>query len=248
MDIGAIIFIVVIILSIAQKMKEGKEQADAKRRWKEEEPAQMSERARKTIHGEPTTVREATRKGHAPSPNRQATEQRAKEVFESLFGAEVTQEIAEEEADWETVEPARRRELAPGPPPPLPQHTEHPAPGGSRGADIASHDSRQGEERLREERRRLAKQQELLEKKKRQEAEIRHREEHHKARKKEQEQKRKQQQAAQRSKQRATRSQSTRSARPSSRKFLGDLHEVRKAIVFAEVLGPPKALEDQDVR
>lgn len=235
--IGAAIFIVIIFLSIAQKIKEQMEQTRAQKARGAARPEEMSDRARKMIYGEPG-VREARPKGSGPGP-RESTP--ARELLETLMGVEIREA---EEGEWQEMVEVHEAEPAQGvaPPPPLPQQAQQ------RGAPTphVSADPQRRQRRLDEERRRLEQRQEGLRaqrQQERQEREGRKRERAAEQRRREQtlDKQRRQQQAT---RQRSARQPKQRVQRHAGRQLFGDLREVRKAIVFAEILKEPKAFQD----
>ncbi len=231
--IGAIIFIIFIVISIAQKIKERADKARAQRQRPQSKPGEMPKEARRQIYGEQVPVREATPKD---APRRREHGAPAQELMEALFGAqrveiEVEEEVEHEE--WAPVAPAPRRELpqrVPPPPPPIRQRV------------VAHHvESRVQHEPVhegattREEGIRLRQAQKA--RRRQQEAQQRAREEKH-------EQARAREEASRPRK--ARKVQRTEPTRRQKRgRMFGGAHEVRKAIVFAEILGPPKAFKDR---
>ena len=222
--IGAIIFIVFIVISIAQKIKERADIARADRQLPQSKPGEMSQEARRTIYNKETpVVREATPKGAAPPPRGRAAP--AKELMEALFGAETIMP-EEEEAEWAPVAPATRPEL--------PRHVQRPAPPPIRREVVAHHvESREQHKPVHEG---ATTREESIGLRQAQEAQQQAREEKPKQRaRKEQVRRRK---AAE-----VPRTPPTRRQR--RKRLFSGAHEVRKAIVFAEILGPPKAFKDR---
>ncbi len=154
--------------------------------------------------------------------------------MEALFGAErVELEEEEVEAEWAPAAPGLRQELprrVPPPPPPMQRrvmvrHIE------SRVQHAPVHEGAT----TREEGIRLRQAQEAC--KREQEAEQR-------AREQKQEQERAREVESPRRKARKVRPTAPTRRQKRGRLFSG-AHEVRKAIVFAEILGPPKAFKDR---
>ena len=80
--IGAIIFIVFVVISIAQKIKERAEIARAQRQRPQSKPGEMPAEARRNIYSEDAPVRVATPKGVPPREEPVAP---ARELMEALF-------------------------------------------------------------------------------------------------------------------------------------------------------------------
>jgi len=209
--IGAIIFIVFVIISIAQKIKERADLA----RGRGNLPRSVEQ------GGAP--VREATPKS-AP----------AQEIMEALFGAADRVDVVEEEAEgeWAPLTPDTRRELPQRvTPPPVrrrvtAQHVE------SRVQHDPDHEgATTREESIRHQQAQKARKRQLA-MQRRDDREVKQ----------------------ERAREEGSRRRRTPKVRPTSptpptprqkrgRLFSG-AHEVRRAIVFAEILGPPKAFED----
>ncbi len=231
--IGAIIFIVFIVISIAQKIKERADRARANRQRPQSKPGEMSEEARRKIYGEEVPVREAAPKG-AP-PRRKPVLPPAQELMEALFGADVAEEAeeAEVEAEWAPIAPAPRREL--------PQRVPPTPPPMRRRVMVRHVESRVQHEPVHEA---ATTREESIRLRQLEEAHKRQREAQQRARGQKQEQQRAREEESGRRK--ARRVQPTEPTRRQKRgRLFSGAHEVRKAIVFAEILGPPKALQDQ---
>ncbi len=227
--VGVIIFIVFIVISIAQKIKERADIARAQRQDPQSKPGEMSQAARRTVYGQEAPVREAAPKGAAPARRQRAAP--AKELMEALFGSETVE--PEEEAEWSSAAPAARPEL--------PARAQRPGPPPARREVVARHvESRVQHAPVhegavtREEGTRL---------RRAQEAQQRQLEAQQRAREEKQELRARQKQAARRKSAGVPRTPPTRRQR--RERIFGGAHEVRKAIVFAEILGPPKAFEDK---
>ncbi len=210
--IGAIIFIVFVIISIAQKIKERADLA----RGRGNLPRSMEQ--------EGAPVREATPKS-AP----------AQEIMEALFGAADRVDVVEEEAEgeWAPLAPDTRRELPQRvTPPPVrrrvtAQHVE------SRVQHDRDHEgATTREESIRHQQAQKARKRQLAMQRRDHEVKL--------------EQQRAREEGSRR--RRTPKVRPTPPTPPTPRQKRGRLfsgaHEVRKAIVFAEILGPPKAFED----
>ena len=244
--IGAIILIVFIVISIAQKIKERADIARADRQRPQSKPGEMSQEARRTIYNkEAPVVREATPKGAAAPPRGRAAP--AKELMEALFGAETIMP-EEEEAEWAPVAPAARPEL--------PRHVQRPAPPPIRREVVAHHvESREQHKPVhegattREESIGLRQAQEAPQRQREgvtygtMQAEAGAQEAQQQAREEKPKQRARKEQVRRRKAAEVPRTPPTRRQRR-ERLFSG-AHEVRKAIVFAEILGPPKAFKDR---
>jgi len=208
--IGAIIFAVVVILSIAQKLKE---QSDLKRAQRQQGSAPLS----------PTAPRQAA----AKKPSKQPP---ARELLEALLGVEIPE--SEEEAEWAAEVPAQRREIR------RPQQATAPPPIQRRSSAQQSPLKAQRRGQAVDERQELQIRRQRKEDQQRRNEAQQYREQEQRAR-----QQRGTQQTARRSD--AKRVAATAPTRRQKRERLfGGKHEVRKAIVFAEILGPPKAFEN----
>ncbi|MDK1021038.1 MAG: hypothetical protein QGD90_05325 [Candidatus Hydrogenedentes bacterium] len=220
--IGAIIFIVFIVISIAQKIKERAEIARAKGQHPQSKPGEMSEEARRMPSGEEASVREAAPRGAPPA--RRERKAPAQELMEALFGAETVE--PEEEAEWPPAAPAPRPELSP--------QVQRPAPPPIRREVVAQHvESRVQHEPVHEG---ATTRQESIRLRQAQEEQQRQREE-------KQGQRPRQKQIPRRKSAGVPRTPPTR--RHKRERLVSGAHEVRKAIVFAEILGPPKAFRDR---
>ncbi len=233
--IGAIIFIVFIVISIAQKIKERADMARARHQQPQSKPGEMSAEARRKNYGEEAAVREATPRG---VPHRRKPVAPARELMEALFGAERV-EVVEEEADaeadaeWTPLTPDARRELpqrVPPPPPPI------------RRPVVARHiESRVQHEPVHKG---ATTREESIRLRQAQEARQRQGEEQQRARETSSDQPRGREEGPRR--RRARQVQPTPPTRRQKReRMFSGAHEVRKAIVFAEILGPPKAFQDR---
>ena len=246
MEIGlpAIIFLVYIVISVANALKKQAEASRAKRGAPQSKPGEISQKTRRMIYGEDQgAVREARPREAKP---RQRPPAQAQELIETLFGVQMAQssqsetEEAVEEGEWEPVTPTPRPEMQQRPRQRPPQR---PAPPPVRRREVVAHSHqrsalhRSASRTQSEYDRREA---QKLEQARHAEAQAHKREEQLKQQRKAQEQARKRK-AAQVSKTVAT---AATSRRRRGRLFEG-AHEVRKAIVFAEILGPPKGLENQ---
>ena len=234
--IGAIIFIVFIIISIAQKIKERAEIARAQRQRPQSKPGEMPAEARRNIYSEDAPVRVATPKGVPPREEPVAP---ARQLMEALFGVERV-EVEEEAADaaWAPAAPAPRPELprrVPPPPPPVrrqvvAQHVE------SRVQHEPVHEgATTREESIGLQQAQKARQRQL---------EAQQRAPQQRAREASTGQPRGRQEGPRRRKARQVRRTPPPRRYKRERLFRG-AHEVRKAIVFAEILGPPKAFKDR---
>ena len=228
---GAIIFIVFIVISIAQKIKEHADSARARRQLPQSKPGEMSAQARRKTYGEKAPVREATPKG---APRRREPIAQAQELMEALFGAERIEVVQEEaEDEWTPLTPDARRELpqrVPPPPPPM------------RRQVVARHiESRVQHEPVHEG---ATTREESIHLRKAQEARQRQREAQQRSLEQRQEQQRVREEEPRRRKTPKVRPTAPTRRRKRERLFRG-AHDVRKAIVFAEILGPPKAFKDR---
>ncbi len=221
--IGAIIFIVFIVISIAQKIKERAEIARAQQQRPQSKPGEMPAEARRNIYSEDAPVRVATPKGVPPREEPVAP---ARELMEALFGVERV-EVEEEAADaaWAPAAPAPRPELPRRVPPPAPP---------VRRQVVAQHvESRVQHEPVHEG---ATTREESIRLRQAQEAQQRQREE-------KQGQRPRQKQIPRQKSAGVPRTPPTR--RQKRERLFSGAHEVRKAIVFAEILGPPKAFQDR---
>ncbi len=227
--IGAIIFIVFIVISIAQKIKERAEIARAKGQRPQSKPGEMSEEARRMPSGEEASVREAAPRGAPPA--RRERKAPAQELMEALFGAETVE--PEEEAEWPPAAPAPRPELSP--------QVQRPAPPPIRREVVAQHvESRVQHEPVHEG---ASTRLESIRLRQAQEARRRQSEAQQRQREEKQRQRLRQKQIPRRKTAGVPRTPPTR--RQKRERLFSGAHEVRKAIVFAEILGPPKALRDR---
>jgi hypothetical protein len=182
------------------------------------------------LYGEEAPVREAAPKGAPPA--RRERKAPAQELMEALFGAGLV-EPEEEEAEWPPAAPAPRPELPP--------RVQRPAPPPIRREVVARHvESRVQHEPVHEG---ATTREESIRLRQAQEAQQRQREAQQRAREEKQEQRARQKQIPRRKRAGVPRTPPTR--RQKRERLFSGAHEVRKAIVFAEILGPPKALQDQ---
>lgn len=216
--IGVIIFIVFIVISIAQKFKERADIARDQQQSPQSKPGEKSDEARQILYGEEARVREAAPKGAAPARRQRAAP--AKELMQALFGAEKVE--PEEEAEWSP-------------------HAQRPAPPPIRREVVARHvESRVQHEPVHEG---AVTREEDMRLRRAQEAQQRQHEAQQRAREEKQEPRARQKQAPRRKTAGVPRTPPTRRQR--RERIFGGAHEVRKAIVFAEILGPPKAFQDR---
>ena len=221
--IGAII-IVFIVISIAQKIKERADIARAQQQRPQSKTAEMSAEAQRKVYGEEAPVRQATPRGEQPTTGPVPP---AQVLMEALFGAErVEVEEEETEDEWTPAAPRPRTELprrVPPPPPPI------------RRQVVARHvESRVQHEPVHEG---ATTREESIRLQQAQETQQRARE----TRTKEQLRAR-----GEPRRRKARQVQPTPSTRRQKReRMFRGAHEVRKAIVFAEILGPPKAFKDR---
>ena len=236
--IGAIIFIVFIIISIAQKIKEQADIARAKRLSPQSKPGEMPEEVQRNIYAEEAPVREATPKAATPTTEPLPP---AQVLMEALFGAErVEIEQEEEEEEWMPAPPASRPELArrvPPPPPPMRRQVVARHVESRVRHDPVHRGATTREEGLRFRQEKEERQRQLEAQQRAREAQQRQLEAQQRAREAKTERSRP------RKARQVQRTQPTR-RRTRERMFRG-AHEVRKAIVFAEILGPPKAFKDR---
>lgn len=238
MEIGlpAIIFVVWIVISVAQSFKKQAEIKRAKLQDPQSKPGELPEKTRQMLDGDgenpirEARPRSAQRRQRPPAP--------AQELIESLFGVQTapaeTEETAEE-GEWAPVPPAPRQEM-----PRRPQQRAVPPPVRRRETVPHSHErpvlhraqSRTPSEYEQREARKLKENRD-------QEAQNRQREKQLKQPQKAQEQALKRKAAQLK---RAT-ARPVTSRRRRGRLFQG-IQDVRKAIVFAEILGPPKGLQN----
>lgn len=259
--IGVVIFIVISVLSIAQKMKE---QRDLKRKLDRED---VEERAREM--GSP--VEESVPTAQPRQPRRRGTiemPQDVEDVIRHLMGQAPRPQLptaeADEEGEWESEPPPIRPEVPKPaqqerprqPPAPRPQRasqqTRRPQP-----AQRVPRPAQQQSARPERQRpaRTPAEMMSTRPARPRQDAEsitpeeIEQRE-NEKRWREESERRKRQEQAAQRQqKQQAAPGRPTRRvARTSRRRLFHDLAEVRRAIVMSEVISAPRAMNDLEPR
>ena len=225
--VGMIIFIVFVVISIVQKIKERADLARDKRMQPQSRPGEMSERTRQIVHGKSVAMRDAD--ADEARPPRQPADQ-AKELMRALMGVETVQVVEEEE--WEPDAPPPRSGLPRqrrAVPPQLQRQVASP-----HIESRVQHDPNHEGATTREESIRLRQARDAS--KRQRVAQQRAREGQAKERT----------QAAQRQRRKKAPVQQTAPTRRQKRRRLFDgAHEVRKAIVFAEILGPPKAFEDR---
>lgn len=233
--VGTIIFLVVVISSIAQMIKEGKQGPSKRPRGQKPLTRDMlPEATRRKLYGDPgagprvatpkqAEPRQATpaaappQRSQAP-PRREEPLAPGRQLLDALSGRA---QSMEEEEGWTPVQPAPRREMPrPVQPPPLPeaQRAEQPRPVQSAPPRVSARQEQRPSRRERPSRRT---------------AQVRQQRAQHPQRAP----RRKMQSAA-----RPAEAVSRRRRGPSSVLF-GGLGDVRKAIVFAEILGPPKSME-----
>jgi hypothetical protein len=112
--IGVIIFIVVVVLSLASKAQEARQIAERQREKEQRKPQQLSGKARQQIHGRVQPQTATAREGQSPPPvppQRPVRKPRPveQELLETLFGVKLNRD-ADENAQRETVREPRVRE------------------------------------------------------------------------------------------------------------------------------------------
>lgn len=105
--IGVLIFIVVIILSLASKAQEARKIAERQKEKQARKPQPLSEKARRQIHGRVQPRTATAREGAAPPPPPPARPARKpkpveQELLETLFGVKLNKE------EEEPARPAQR--------------------------------------------------------------------------------------------------------------------------------------------
>lgn len=115
--IGVLIFIVVVILSIASKAQEARKADQREREKAEREPQQLSGKARQQIHGHQEAKVATAKRGAVPPPPppqrpRHKPRPVEQELMETLFGVKVEKEEAQpppqvERSTQETVQRVR---------------------------------------------------------------------------------------------------------------------------------------------
>ena len=245
--IGALIFLVIIIASMAQKFQEQRALRQEKERQKgKTSPKDLPEATRRMIYGspgEPRTaeprVREAKPRG-STQPHRERPEDPAREMLETLFGAGKATE--EEEGDWIPVSTAPQRTA------PKRSAERQPAAAQRPTGDVRKHIQAQREES--EEKRTYRQSEKQAHPRKHHLPHMLRREAHEARERATQEERRKQimEERARLKRERAKAQQAkqrpVRQVAPAPQQRAGmfnNLDDIRRAIVFAEILGPPRA-------
>jgi hypothetical protein len=265
--LGPLLFIAIVVSSwILQARKERIEREQAKDLMEKRQRGleDLPEETRRQLYGE-TGPREAVPKGGAkPSPESTGRPIAAEEFFDTLFGGKPrrkAEEDAEAGEDWSPVQPAPRRELqeaprrtpqrrpasstaretTPGrstPPPIRRQPTAQP----QRGAGIEQHrEQRRAVARQREIERQLHEQRRTSS---RQENALRSQQQEWEAKRRRELERKQQMAAAQRQQQRTAQPSMMPEPAMRGKALIGDLRDVRRAIILSEVLGTPKGLRD----
>lgn len=112
--IGVLIFIVVVILSLASKAQEARKIAERQREKQNRKPQQLSEKARQQIHGRTQPKTATAREGSAPPPVPPARPVRKpkpveQELLETLFGVKFNKEEDQETSREPQREPNVRQ-------------------------------------------------------------------------------------------------------------------------------------------
>jgi len=248
---GLIVIFFVIVSSILQKLQERKAMRNAQEQKKHARPEDLPEETRRMLYGpsgKPQQGREQSDEPHVrearPKTARPAQPQSdpAKQLLESLFGVQVETEV-EEEGDWAPVQPKERKDTSrraaerqPARQQQRPQRQQQPR-------HVREHAQQQREQArqtappqvppIRHPQQAQAKRQES-------------REEHQRRAVAERERRKQQRAAAQRQQQPQRQSVRRVAPQPNHRdRLFSELRDVQKAVVFAEVLGKPRALEDE---
>lgn len=233
--LAPLIFFIIFVVSIANKIQETRKLKD--RQQKRETPQQLSDKARQQLHGDRQpniqTAKAASPATMASPPVVQtaggASKPAGQELIESLFGVEITEE---------GVRPATAAPPSPAPsaPPPVPAEK-------SLGDRLRA--QRMEEQRRHNEADAARNRAELMS--------VKEEEARRSQRPRQQERKRAQQR--QRQPQQTRQPQRTRPPQQQTRprqvpvalatgRYLASPQELRRAIVLAEILGPPKAFRE----
>lgn len=250
--LGPLVFIVVIILSIASKVQESRKLAERQRQKGDRSGQQLSGKARQQIHGRVQPKTATAREGQSPPvipPQRPVRKPRPveQELLETLFGVKLTKD---EDATTgpQPVRPPNVREAtqqmvqrlrgeSPPKPRPAPARKTPPrvassAGGGDEGPSVTVDDMRKKEVTFERQVRAI-----------RQRMHQSMREGLAQAPEKPAPQKKSGKKAAQPSRPHAKMGAVRAAQRPSPRLF-GTRADVRHAIIVSEVLGPPKSMRD----
>ncbi len=250
--IGAVIFIVMVIFGLARKAQESSQKSDPRRERKPVNRADLPDSTRRILYGESgaTGVREAKRR--MPQGARQVAPREGeplapgKMLLESLLGAPPGEE---DEGDWVPAQEAAPRQQAPRRAQEVrqvPDATRRAAPPAATAGQATRQTPQQGTRQAPQQGTRQAPQQAPRQAPRR-------------APRRQSAAPELQAQRPHRSRPKATQRRQRpaavqaalrRGAQPLSRHhaIFGGIREVRKAIVFAEILGPPKAFVEIEGR